>query len=527
MRILTIRLFRKIVFRQQQIIQGGFIHMFPSDSDLETNVTLESERTGVIDEPPFRILMLGDWSGDAEKSDLHRRNPLEIDRDNFDDIMKKLRVRLELELEGGGLTLEFNGLDDFHPDELFKQVPMFADLRDLRRRLNNESTFNSAAREVREWFSVPEKPANVSSSENEHASPADNLLDAILSKPGGGAPPPRQAASSELSSFVSDLVRPHLVAVDENEQAGLTAAVDKATGDLMRKILHHRRFQRLEAAWRGLYFLVRRTETAADLKIYILDVSQAELTDNLKSASGLAETILYRHLIKDAIETPGSDPWSVVCGNYAYEPNVDDIAALMRISKIASPANTPFISHMRPAVIGVSSLADHPDPAEWDLTGGTNEGKLWAALRSQAEAQYLGLTIPRFIARLPYGSETDPLETFLFEEFTDTPVHDDYLWTNSCFAVALLLAQSYSEYGWDFARELIQDIDGLPVHIYEQNGETVFTSCAEVQLSQKACEQLMEYGLMPLVSFKNSDRLRLARFQSITDPVRILKGRWS
>ena len=499
--------------------------MFPSDSDFETNVTLETERTGVIDEPPFLILMLGDWSGDAEKSELHRRNPLEIDRDNFDDIMKKLRVRLELESGGGGMTLEFQGLDDFHPDELFKQVPVFADLRDLRRRLNNESTFNSAAREVREWSSGSEQPVRESVVEPSSSAPADNLLDAILSKPDGGAPPPKAAASSELSSFVSDLVRPYLLSVDENEQASLTAAVDQATGDLMRKILHHRKFQQLEAAWRGLYFLVRRTETSSDLKIYLLDVSQQELTDNLKSAGSLAETILYRHLVKDTVET-GGDPWAAVFGNYAYQPNVDDVAALMRISKIAMPANTPFISHMRPEVLGISSLADHPDPAEWNVTGDSAEAKLWAALRSQAEATHIGLTIPRFIARLPYGRETDPLETFSFDEFTSTPIHDDYLWTNSCFAVALMLSQSYSEYGWDLGRAFLQDIDGLPIHMYEENGETVFKSCAEVQLSQNACEQLMEYGLMPLVSFKNSDRLRLGRFQSITNPVRVLQGRW-
>lgn len=500
--------------------------MFPSDSDNETSVTLETERTGVIDEPPFRILMLGDWSGDAEKSELHRRNPLEIDRDNFDDIVKKLRVRLELEAAGGGLTLEFQGLDDFHPDELFKQVPMFADLRDLRRRLNNESTFNSAAREVREWFPQAEKPGLEAVNEPASTAPADNLLDAILSKPDGGAPPPKIAASSELSKFVGDLVRPHLVSVDENEQAGLTAAVDKATSDLMRTILHNRRFQQLEAAWRGLNFLVRRTETSTDLKIFLLDMSQSELTDNLKKANNLAETVLYRHLIKDTIEA-GDDPWAVVCGNYAYEPNVDDVAALMRISKIAMPANTPFVSHMRPEVLGITSLADHSDPREWNVAGDTNEGKLWAALRSQTESQYLGLTIPRFCARLPYGKDTDPLETFSFEEFTDTPIHDEYLWTNSAFAVALLLAQSYGEYGWSLGETFVQDIDGLPIHMYQENGETVFKSCAEVQLSQNACEQLMEYGLMPLVSFKNTDRARLARFQSITDPVRVLKGRWS
>lgn len=503
--------------------------MFPSDSDLETRVTLETERTGVIDEPPFRLLMLGDWSGDAEKSDLDRRNPLEIDRDNFDDIMKKLRVRLELEAEGGSLSLEFQGLDDFHPDEIFKQVPMFADLRDLRRRLNNESTYNSAAREVREWSTAIEfeKDENPAESQVEPVQPADNLLDAILSTPSGGAPPPKRGASSELSSFIGDIVRPHLVSVDENEQSALVSAVDKATGELMRAILHHRRFQHLEAAWRGLHFLIRRVETSSDLKIYLLNVSQAELSDNLKSSSSLTETTLYRHIVKDTVETPGGEPWAAVFGNYAYEPNVDDIAALIRIAKIGQPANTSFVSHMRPEVVGISSLADHPDPSEWDLASDTNESKLWTALRSQPEAQYLGLTIPRFLARLPYGSETDPLETFAFEEFADAPVHDHYLWANSSFAVALLLAQTYSEHGWDFGGAVAQDIEGLPVHMYKENGETVFQSCAEVQLSQNACEQLMEYGLMPLVSFKNSDRMRLGRFQSITNPVRALKGRWS
>lgn len=504
--------------------------MFPSDTDIQTKVTLEADTTGVIDEPPFRILMLGDWGGDAEKSEFHRRNPLEIDRDNFDDIMKKLRVRLELEVEGGNLTLEFQGIDDFHPDELFKQVPVFDDLRDLRRRLNNESTFNSAAREVR--GSVTESGISVGKGADQVESaspdlPADNLLDAILSKPDGGAPAPKSAASSDLINFVSDLVRPHLVSVDENEQAALTAAVDSATGDLMRKILHHRKFQQLEAAWRGLYFLVRRTETSSDLKVFILDTTQAELTDNLKSCGNLVETVLYRHLITDAIETSSGEPWAAVFGNYAYQPIVDDVAALMRISKIASQASAPFVSHMRPEVLGIISLADNPDPAVWNLSGETNEGKLWAALRGQAESRYIGLTIPRFIARLPYGKDTDPSETFLFEEFTDTPVHDDYLWSNSTFAVASLLAQSYSEFGWNFSRSFVQDIDNLPVHMYEYNGETVFKSGAEVQLSQNACEKLMEYGLMPMVSFKNSDRLRLASLQSIADPISTLKGRWS
>ena len=133
----------------------------------------------------------------------------------------------------------------------------------------------------------------------------------------------------------------------------MTAAVDRATGDLMRKILHNRKFQSLEAAWRGLYLMVRGADTSVDLKIYILDLSKADCVDNLKSSSSLQESILYRHLIRETIETPGGEPWAAVCANYAFGPNVDDIAALMRISKIAQPANSPFVSHMRPEVLGV------------------------------------------------------------------------------------------------------------------------------------------------------------------------------
>ena len=503
--------------------------VFPEENDFDAVFTMESEKTGVIDEPPFRILMLGDWSGDAETRQLSERRPIEIDRDNFDDVMAKVGVRLEFSIESGPISLEFKSLDDFHPDEIFRHVPIFSELRDLRKKLKNPDSFNQAAREVRGSLALTDdvRPETENSVQASMAPPAENLLDAILSEPGGGAAAPRIAASGELGNLISDLVRPHLVSVDENEQAGLIAAVDEATSSLMRTILHHRAFQELEAAWRGLYFQVRLTETSTDLKIYLLDMSKEELADNLKSSNNLAGTVLYRHLVQDAIETPGGEPWSLICGNYGFEPNVDDIAALIRLSKIPAAAGAPFVSHMRPDVFGVHSLAAHPDSGEWNFSPDTEYGKLWAALRGQPESEYLGMTIPRFLVRLPYGADTEPLETFSFEEFADGPEHDNYVWANACFAVATLLAQSYSDHGWEMGRLLKQDIDGLPVHVFKQDGETVFQPCAEILITDTSCEMLMNYGLMPLVSYKNTDRVKLARFQSITDPVTGLKGRWN
>src|SRR5262245_46351703 len=130
--------------------------MAPSESDFEAKFTMESERGGVVNEPPFRILVAGNWSGDAEKKPLASRRPSSIDRDNFDQVMNRLGASLDLDLQGEPISLKFTELDDFHPDRIFAQVPLFADLRDVRSRLKNEDTFHEAAREVRSWFPQPE-----------------------------------------------------------------------------------------------------------------------------------------------------------------------------------------------------------------------------------------------------------------------------------------------------------------------------------------------------------------------------------
>ena len=135
------------------------------------------------------------------------------------------------------------------------------------------------------------------------------------------------------------------------------------------------------------------------------------------------------------------------------------------------------------------------------------------------------MTIPRFLIRLPYGADTEPLETFNFEEFAYTPVHDQYCWANTAFIATQLLAESFSSYGWDMGRALKQDVEDLPVHVYKDGSETVYKPCAEVLLTEDACNKLMNHGLMPLVSFKNTDRVKLARIQSIADTK--LKGRWN
>lgn len=513
--------------------------MFPSDTDFETKITLETEAVPIPENEVFRILLLGDWSGRESRlnqTDFPPSRPIVVDRDNFDDVMSKLDVRLDLEFQGNEkniLSLKFTELDDFHPDKIFQQIPLFSELRDLRRKLVKPDSFEEAAKEVRSWFGTTdnreiETVQNQSLPQTIQPVP-DNLLDQILSQSNesSSVSQSQPVASSELSSFIRAIVSPHLVKTDQAEQSKLLAVIDEVTSDFMRKILHHPQFQALESAWRGVYFLVRRVETDVDLKLFLLDIGKNEISDNLKSVSNLTDSILYKWLVKDASETFGGEPWTVVCGNYNFNLKLDDVATLIRFGKISATANAPFISHIKPAMLGITSLAANPDPHDWQIADDSAEIKLWETLRGLPEAAYLGLAIPRFLARLPYGQATEPTETFSFEELESFDNHNQYLWANPSFACAMLLAQSFSKSGWEMGNALQTKIDGLPTHLYLEDGESKTKPCAEVVLTENACDKLLQKGLMPLLSYRNTDMVRLARFQSIASPLRSLSGRWS
>ncbi|MGI8811458.1 MAG: type VI secretion system contractile sheath domain-containing protein [Pyrinomonadaceae bacterium] len=489
--------------------------MFTPDNNMDAIFTLERENDGVVDDETFHILLLGDWSGQKEKRPLSERRPIEIDRDNFDGVMERIGPTLTTAKD---IRLEFSKLDDLHPDEIFLGLPVFDSLRDIRGRLKNESTFAAAAREVRSWSGEKRPDAGPTAIET---TAGDNLLDAILAKPQGGAPIPKEQVSNELGSLISEAVRTHLVFVDEDEQSSMIAAVDRAIGDIMRTMLSDASFRELEAAWRALFFLVRRMETSSQLKIFIFDVSKSELEDDLATGANLSEASVFSTFTRPA----SGEPWALVCGNYAFEPIISDVAALMRLAQIAATTNAPFISHMRPNVFGVESLAG--DASNWEVSAETAEGRLWTALREIPEARYLGFAAPRFLARAPYGADSEPLETFLFEELSGSTGSEHYVWANSCFLAALLYAEGFRKNQRNMAAGIPPDVHGLPTHARPLNGETVFQTAAEAQLSESASDFLVENGMMPFASSKNSDRVRLTRFQSAAASGAVLQGRWS
>ncbi|HUF04367.1 MAG TPA: type VI secretion system contractile sheath large subunit [Aridibacter sp.] len=515
--------------------------MLPTETDFEAQVSMETEGVPVPGDPPFHILFAGDYSGRKNKlaaSDekLPIPFPIEIDRDNFEEVMGHLNVGLRIEPGGegtGAVTLKFRELDDFNPDKIFAIVPLFSELRDLRKRLLDASEYDSAAREVRSWLdeeepSNEELPREAAKAAPEPSVEGGDLLDDILgsAKRDADSYTPQVADRTELSRLVRELVKPHLVSTDEAEQAKLIAVLDGMTSDLMRKIVHHPEFKALEAAWRGLYLVVRRTETSSDLKLFLYDLSRDELTKDLKGVDDLTESQYFKVAVRDVVESTKGELWALICGNYDFSLNVEDSATLIRLAKVSNVINAPFVSHIRPQMLGIESLATHPSPAEWDLDEDSEAGRLWAMLRTVPEAVNLGLAMPRFLVRLPYGEDTEPAEAFEFEELTEDGKHDQYLWANPSFVCGLVLAWGYRALGWEIRGRYQLNVDGLPTHVYTEDGETKTKPCGEIAMTHEACDALIEQGLMPIISFKDTDRVRLGGIQSIAFPAKDLNGRW-
>ena len=319
----------------------------------------------------------------------------------------------------------------------------------------------------------------------------------------GAAPGAAQAAAaparSEWDQMLHNLVAPYAEPKPDPRTPQYLKQTDAAITGVMCGVLHQAGFQSLEAAWRGLHFLIRRLATGESLKVFAWDIPQ----DAIATAEGLA--LLRRIVVEEAAGTLGADPWSAIAGLYYFGPQHE--GALLEIAAMARQAGAPFLSGVAPDVVGITRVFD--------------------GLRRSPDARWIGMALPRFLLRTPYGAKGDSTEEFEFEEMAAPPQHESYLWANPSLACAYLLGDAFARYGWEMRPGAVSQIDGLPVHTYKDGHESVVKPCAEVLLTEEAVEFLLERGFMPLVSFKDSDRVRLARFQSVAAPAAPLAGPWA
>lgn len=482
-----------------------------------------------VETSPFVMMVLGDFGGNAgnpadnDPSWLMQAPVRNVDIDNIDKLWNVFTPKLEIDIEGTPVTLKPRDLDEFHPDHLFRDQPLFAELRGWRQRLLNPETSSEALAEVigSSAAAVADSPGEPTADEPTPADDGDDMFERLLGEK-RSQPSAVAAASSRLDNLLQKVVGPHVVQEQDPKVDTAVDAVDRAIAESMRKILHNPDFQALEGAWRSLYELVQETEIGEELQLKVCNVTVRSLLNGLPaSVESMEESGLYQLLVGRFRRAADDDGFSVLLCNYFFGGGADDVALLATLSTLAEMHDAAVIGAARSELIGSTSLAQQPAASEWSK----HDNPFWRQLRESPAAGRIGLALPRILGRLPYGRDTDEVQSFEFEEF-ESPRHEDFLWLNPALSCARLLAQSFTENGWQMSPDDNTDIGGLPAFTYSEDGEKKMLPCAELLLPERSAEAILQLGIMPIVSFRNRDMARLLRFQSIADPVTSLNGPW-
>ncbi|HIJ71899.1 MAG TPA: hypothetical protein HPP87_11125 [Planctomycetes bacterium] len=508
-----------------------------TDFELTTSFKPAPEQTS--EQTPFCIAIMADFSGRGNRglcqtaASLAARRWTLVDVDNFDKLPQKLGAELHIPIgnsDGPRLTIRFGSLEDFHPDRIFDRLEVFQKLKLIRKNLQDPSSYDRAAAQVRSWTTT--EPAEVQDTEvkTDKSAAQQQESDADTVERLLGKSPSEQRLSSgrsvDVDKLIREMVGPYIVPAPDPQQAELVAQVDQAISGQMRAIMHNRDFQSLESAWRTLHLLISRVETDETLKFYLLDISKDEISADLVSANPLQSTGMYRLVIEQSAGKHKTEPWALLVGGYSFDQTEKDIKLLGSIAQVARSAGAPFLASACPHFAGCESFAATPDPDDWQWRPDTDVAGQWQKFRGSPESAFVGLVLPRVLLRLPYGKDTEQTERFDFEEISLPPNHKEYLWGNPAAVCACLLAEAFREFGWSFTRGLGCELGQLPMHIYKSGDEKHVTPCAEAFLTERAMQILIDRALMPIISIKGRDAVLLARFQSVAEPPAPLAGSW-
>ena len=447
---------------------------------------------------PLRILLLGDFSAGASRGRLDsgaalaKRKPLSVEFDTLEDAMRRLKLSLTLPLgaDGAPVAIELADLDAFHPDQIYANVPLFAELALLRKQLNNTATFAKAAAKVQGMAEGAGAKASTMARRAKNrgsAPPVGGTLD-DFARLTGRASSVAQADAS-VGDLMARIVGPFVVPAASPNKDKLVAAVDAALSDAMGALLHHGDFQNLESLWRGVDFILRKLETSHQLQVQLLDLSAEEFVADLSSVADLADSGLYKLLV----ETPSQEAdggYTYVAACYHFEATPPHAELLGRAARVAAHAGASLLTGM-----DTDAFADRREPPHRLVKQAVG------ALRELPEASFLGLLGPRFLLRHPYGKRSDPIQSFAYEEFSRAAGLSGMLWGHPALLALCVLGQSGGQLS----------IDDLPFHHYvDADGDSVALPCTDRLINTNVAALLRDAGINGVMAHKGEPLVRLA-----------------
>ena len=342
--------------------------------------------------------------------------------------------------------------------------------------------------------------------------------------------PKTDRAQEEISAAVETLAEfvlkdSSIISEDAVESIqAMISAIDQKLTDQVNQIMHHEDFQQLESAWRGLSYMVNNTESDESLKIKVMCISKKDLHKTLRKFKGTAwdQSPIFKQMYEEEFGQFGGEPFGCVVGDYYFDHGPQDVETLTQMSKVSAAMHCPFISAVAPKTLQFDSWGELSNPRDLTKIFQTPEYAGWRSLRESDDARYLGLAMPRFLGRQPYGAATDPVEGFDFEEDTDGTDASKYSWCNSAYAMGVNINRAFKEYGWCSRIRGIESggaVENLPTHTFPTDDGGVDMKCpTEIAISDRREAELAKNGFMPLIHRKNSDFAAFIGAQSLQSP---------
>ena len=364
--------------------------------------------------------------------------------------------------------------------------------------------------------------------EAEAAGSGPSLLDQAIS----ATRATERSRAEELLSALTEEALKGTVTWDKNLTATINAAIgriDQVISKQLSAILHNDKFQKLEGSWRGLNHLVMNSETSANLKIKVLNVSKKDLFKDLDKAVEFDQSQLFKKLYETEFGSPGGEPYASLIGDYEFTGHPQDIEMLEKISNVAAAAFCPLVSAADPALFGFENWTELSQPRDLEKIFESAEYAKWRSFRESEDSRFVSLVMPRTLSRLPYGASTSPVEEFDFEEAPLGPDgsslsmdHGDYTWMNAAYVMGTNLTAAFSEYGWCTAIRGAEGggkVEGLPTHTFtSDDGDSDMKCPTEIGITDRREAELSKLGFLPLCHYKNTDYSVFFGAQSVQSP---------
>ncbi|MCY2996115.1 MAG: type VI secretion system contractile sheath large subunit [Planctomycetota bacterium] len=304
----------------------------------------------------------------------------------------------------------------------------------------------------------------------------------------------------------------------------MIAALDAKLTEQVNQIVHHEDFQKLEGAWRGLHYLVNNTETDEMLKIRVLNISKKDLAKTLKKFKGTAwdQSPIFKQVYEQEYGQFGGEPYGCLIGDYYFDHSPPDVELLGGIAQVAAAAHAPFLAAVAPMVLQMDTWQELSNPRDLTKIFQTPEYAGWNSFRDADDSRYIGLAMPRFLARQPYGPKMNPVEEFDYEEDVAGADHNKFVWANSAYAMGVNITRSFKLYGWSTRIRGIESggaVEGLPVHTFPTDDGGQDMKCpTEIAIADRREAELARCGFMPLIHKKGTDFAAFIGAQSLQKP---------